>query len=623
MPLITVDPFFSIWSCGDTLYSGETEHWSGKRAPLMIGAFVDGEFRSMGAFDCTGKPFAQRKVYQRDVHYTATSTFYTFEDDDIKVTLRFTSPLLLDRLDILTRPVSYVEYDIVNKTGKEVSFLFGISALISVDKKSQNVEFKKTPYSLSTGNVCQNVLAQSGDTVRIDWGYLHLCDTDAYVAHFDEDANLVRLPTNDRYNAYFDNPFLTVMKYDSHGVITLAYDEIKPIEYLGCQLDEYYTKFFGSFGEMISAAKSEYEDIKTLCDKFDAELTAEASKLSENYERICSLAYRQAISSHKVVDDGKGNILFMSKEDDSNGCIATLDVSYPAVPLFLKYNTDLALGMLRPIVEYAESDAWEFDFAPHDVGQYPLANGAVYGLKNGKQQLDLQMPVEEAANMLIMLAAYEKYSGGDKKFFCEHKETMKKWVNFLVESGYDPDTQLCTDDFAGHLAHNCNLSLKAILGIASYGRLAEDKEMQSLAKRLAKQWESDAKASHGATRLAFDKDGTWSLKYNAVWDTLLDFNLFSEEFKQAETKQYLEKLNRYGVPLDNRADYTKPEWEMWTTAITDNKEYFDKLCEALVNMLSETKERVVFTDWYYTSTASQVLFKNRPVVGAMFVHLLK
>ena len=635
VPLITVDPFFSVWSCSDALYATPTEHWTGIPCPIVAGVFVDNDFHSVSGFDLDGK-LVKRRIYQRSVEITPTSTIYKFENERVKLELTFTTPLLLDRLDILSRPVSYVAYKIEKKCDKPMRFVFGISTRACVNNKTQRVEIKKTDFSLACGNVCQSPLAQSGDNVMIDWGYLHICDRGARVGRIVTNDRIELLPTNDIYNGYDDGAFLLAVKNELEGVVTVAYDEIKPIEYFGDQLDECYTEHFSSFGDMARTAVREYPEIKKLCDEFDAKLTEKTAKLGENYKNITSLAYRQAIAAHKLVKDTEGNLLFLSKEDDSNGCIATLDVTYPSIPLFLKYNPELVKGMLRPIIKYAKSDEWTYDFTPHDAGQYPLCNGQVYSVQSlsllgggnrgnrfyGELKIEAQMPVEEAGNMLLCLAAVKKYSGGDQSLFDENRELMKKWVDYLVEFGYDPENQLCTDDFAGHLARNCNLSLKAILGIAAYAELSGDASYMEIAKKYAKQWEIDAKADHAGTRLTFDGADTWSLKYNIVWDSLLGYNIFSDEVKKNEIEVYKSKMNRYGVPLDNRSDYTKIDWLMWSTCIFRDKEYFDAVCRSMINMVNETLDRVPLTDWYYTSTADYRAFRNRSVVGGLFINLL-
>lgn len=635
IPLITVDPFFSIWSCNDALYASPTEHWSGRPCPIVAGVFVDNQFHSVSGFDIDGK-LIKRRIYQRSVEVTPTSTVYKFENEWVKLDLTFTTPLLLNRLDILSRPVSYVAYKIEKKCDKPMRFIFGISTRACVNNKTQRVEIRKTDFSLSCGNVCQSPLSQSGDNVMIDWGYLHICDKNARVGKFAEQDRLEILPINNTYNGYDDGAFLFAVRNELEGFVTVAYDEIKPIEYFGEQLDECYKEQFDSFGDMVKCAISEYPEIKKLCNEFDKELTEKTGKLGENYKRVTSLAYRQAISAHKLVKDTEGNIIFLSKEDDSNGCIATLDVTYPSIPLFLKYNPELVKGMLRPIIRFARSEDWKFDFTPHDAGQYPLCNGQVYGAQSlyfggggdrgnrfcGDLRLEGQMPVEEAGNMLLCLAAVKKYSGGDQTLFDENRDLMKTWVDYLVNFGYDPANQLCTDDFAGHLARNCNLSLKAILGIAAYAELSDDASYMDIAKKYAKQWEIDAKANHEGTRLTFDGENTWSLKYNIVWDNLLGYRIFSDEVKKNEIKVYKSKMNRYGVPLDSRSDYTKIDWLMWSTCIFDDKEYFDAVCESMVNMINETLDRVPLTDWYYTSTADYRAFRNRTVVGGLFINLL-
>src|SRR5690606_40391308 len=136
------------------------------------------------------------------------------------------------------------------------------------------------------------------------------------------------------------------------------------------------------------------------------------------------------------------------------------------------------------------SEAWPHEFAPHDVGRYPVANGQVYGLA-----MERQMPIEECGNMLIMMAAV-CLAEGKADFAEEHWQLLTQWADYLRQNGMDPGNQLCTDDFGGHLAHNTNLSIKAIIGIASYSILADmlgKKEDSRIylteAKAMAIQWE--------------------------------------------------------------------------------------------------------------------------------------
>jgi hypothetical protein len=217
---------------------------------------------------------------------------------------------------------------------------------------------------------------------------------------------------------------------------------------------------------------------------------------------------------------------------------------------------------------------------------------------------------------------------GNPGFASTYWPQLEKWAAYLKDKGFDPENQLCTDDFAGHLAHNVNLSAKAICGLGSFAKLCEmrgDKakaeEYFKLAREFAQRWVKEAKDGE-KFRLAFDKPGSWSQKYNLIWDRILGLNLFPAEVARQEMDYYKTIQNKYGLPLDNRQAYTKLDWILWTATLTQNRADFEALVDPVYRFLQETPDRSPMTDWYQTRDARKVGFTARPVVGGVFAQML-
>ena len=337
----------------------------------------------------------------------------------------------------------------------------------------------------------------------------------------------------------------------------------------------------------------------------------------QQYAELCALVYRQTMAAHKLVTDSEGNLMYFSKENFSNGSIGTVDITYPSSPMYLCYNTDLLKGMMSPIFEYSHSGRWKKPFAAHDVGTYPHANGQTYGG---------DMPVEESGNMLILTAAIAKVEG-NAEYAAKYWNELTAWADYLKKEGLDPANQLCTDDFAGYFVHNTNLSIKAIMGVASYaylarmlGKVEQADSYESVARNMASKWvEMADDGDH--YRLTFDQPGTWSQKYNLIWDRLLGFNLFPEKVADTEMAFYKEHINCYGLPLDNREDYSKSDWILWTACLTGNDADFCALVQPVWKYANETTSRVPLSDWHYTSTGNQRGFQARSVVGGYYMNI--
>lgn len=659
VPLITHDPYFSVWSMGDQLTDEPTRHWTGAVHEMFGMIRIDGEvFRYTAGWPGGKWPENIPAIKQTNLTLWPTRTIYEFEQSGVRLTLTFTTPALPHKLDILSRPVTYISWDVAAIDGEkhEVSLYYDITAEWATHTDEVSVTASRYRIEdigvLRAGTTDQPILKKAGDRLRIDWGYIYLAvppqlgGLNAISRTFEsrllftrgdsipriDDMNMPRRLNKGTHRqwiptlaAQFD--LGTIGRNPVHRYVLVAYDDMYSIEFLKRKLRPYWNRAEIGPAAMLRDAVTDYVAVTAACEQFDKELVADLIKMGgEEYANIAVLAYRQTLAAHKLVADVNGRPLYFSKENYSNGSIATVDVAYPSSPFFMLFNPTLLKGMLIPVIEYAQTDRWKFPFAPHDLGRYPLANGQRYG--GGEISEENQMPVEECGNILIMTAALAKIEG-HAKFAETYWETLTQWAEYLAEKGMDPENQLSTDDFTGHLAHNTNLSLKAIMALGGYAMLCEmlgQTEKTTIyrqaAEGMAKQWVIMADDGDHY-KLAFDKTGTWSQKYNLVWDDLLALNLFPKEVAQKEITFYKTQQNEFGLPLDNRSRFTKLDWAVWSATLAENEADFNAFIKPVYRFLHQTPDRVPMTDWYWTHNGKLRGFRARSVVGGVFIKMLK
>ncbi len=622
VPLVACDPYFSIWSRANRLTDADTTHWTGSTQRLSSTALIDGKaYRLMGlgpapAMDQTG------------VQVTPTRSIYRFKGAGVAVTLTFTTPALPDDIDLLSRPVTYLTWDVKSADGKPhaVSLSYSNTGEPAVDEPSQKVDWSTVSLpglkGYRVGTVEQPILQKTGDARRIDWGYLYAVGGAGW-----NPVTLGKSSDAKDYNRALVRDLGKVVAAGASAHVVLAYDDLYGVQYFTENLRPYWRRHGMDAAALLRVSERDYATLTKRCVAFDDELTADLTKSGgARYAALGALAFRQTWAGSKIVADAKGQPLFLPKENSSNGCIGTVDIVFPMAPQVLLFGPSLTKALLVSNLDYASSSYWKWPFAPHDLGTYPQANGQVYG--GGERTEENQMPVEESGNMLILTLALAQMEG-NAGFAAKYWPTLTRWAEYLRKEGFDPANQLSTDDFMGHLAHQTNLSIKATLGLGAYARLAkmlgkpEAAEYERTAKAFADRWVKEADDGDHF-RLAFDQKGSWSQKYNLVWDKILDLDLYGDAVRRKEMAYYRKVKSAYGIALDSRqnATPTKLDWTVWTATLTGDKADFDDLLDGVWRFVNEVPQRNPMSDWYNSKSGEQIGFIARPVVGGVFVKTL-
>ncbi len=654
-PLFTKDPFFSIWS-NDELLSTSVTDWRNVQRDLRGYLVVDGiTYRFLGVDP------RYKALNEIDISVELMATDYVFEQDDFSFRLSFVSPLPLDDVMVLGTPICYLTYSFKSQAKHDIRVLLYIGENLTYEKK--NVVRADTVLSEDCsisyiGRDSYNVLSQSVDLDGPDGGFYYLAGPAS--AHLPADS---LLPEGNIKNCYDANKEMGTVTYadhtdinDAHGHFAIGRDGIVDILYYGEPLRSVCFKKHRSF---ISAMDSAYKNIAKILNKvetFEKKVKEDAKEYPVDYWHILLASYRQSVSGHKLVMDEKGRTLFLSKENGSDGCIATVDVTFPSSPLYALYNPKLLEGMLIPVMDLVQFPSWDLPYAPHDCGVYPFCLGQFYGVKTNPELGYLnsvssvlppfyaypsmkaiiddkrQMPVEECGNLLI-LSLLLALTEDDDSFIRRYEATLAEWCDYLLKRPTLPSNQLCTDDFAGLSDKNVNLAIKMAIGIASFGKIEEllgkdGSDYINNAKARAKEIES--LSLDGYIPMSGENgDKRYSVKYNLYMDKLVGTNLFKEKTYVNELAKYETKFLEFGLPLDDRSSWAKSDWQIWISSLA-KKENKGHYYSTIVKYLKESTMRVPFGDWLDAKEGNparygehkELYFVNRTVVGGVFAPIL-
>ncbi len=654
-PLIVRSPYLSTWQ-GSTESPGTWQtFWNGDTTAMAGIARIDGTSFVFAGDPSIGATLAA--LEQTHLTLTATRSVFTLVGGGVQITLEYLSPIDPGDLRRQSIPMAWVLVSAQSIDGAthDVSLYLDVSGEWLSGDPSQQITWAPVSVPSGAGAVQawtmqlaeQQILTEVED--RAQWGTIVLATPQMPgLTYQSGPSTSVRTQFVDQ-GALLDTDDTSYTSIDGNGYPSFGFaldlgqvgsqpqtrqfslGQIRTplVSYLGTPLQPLWTEYFSDWQQMLAFFHADIAGAQQRANTLDAKVSADARKAGgANYEALCVLSLRQAYGATELaVGPDKTPWAFM-KEISSDGDTSTVDVMFPASPVWIYLDPNYLSLLLKPVFGYPVSGQWTAKYAPHDLGPYPVAAGYPH---NGGEN----MPVEESGNMIIMAAAYTRAAPGTTAlvYLQDNYRWLKRWADYLVSTLPDPGLQNQTDDFAGKIAHSVNLSLKGIVAVAAMGQIAHICGEQADARRYRRQarqfiahWLKHAQApGHrhlGLTYRSGRHNRAWGCTYNAYPDALLGTGLVPDSIAAEQAAFYRTKVNRFGLPLQTPHHYGKTDWEMWLAAWLHRYPISQELIEREYRYANTTRSRVPFCDLYDTVSGDQVYgFQARPVQGGIFALL--
>ncbi|KAJ6628763.1 hypothetical protein B0H10DRAFT_2209222 [Mycena sp. CBHHK59/15] len=641
IPLAVRTPYLSTWlpqGTGAALNDVWSTFWTGQITGWAGFVKVDGTaYVFLGAPAVSGSTFS--KATQKSSQFTSTQSIFVLSAGPVDLTVTFLSPVEPNDLVKQSIPFSYMAVSAASTDG--ASHSVQVYSDISGEWVSGDNSLTVNWNSTTTGSVLTHqvqlanptVFGEVNDHTQYGSAFYSTLNTVGTTYQTGADVNVrAQFINNGKLANTLDTGFRAIN--NNWPVFGLSHDlgSINPatapvvfsvghirdpaITYIVAggstqSRSLYFLSECPNTAAVISAFLGDFSCALARAQAFDAKVQSDATKISEDYAAVVALSIRQAFGATELT------ISKTSTEISSDGNVNTVDVIFPAWPIFLYTNPALGKYLLEGLFRYQASGQYPNKWSVHDLGWFKLSQSSRHN-----DGADEAMPVEESGNMIIMALSYAQKSG-DISHLTRYFALLDQWTQFLITDSLIPANQISTDDFAGPLANQTNLAIKGIVGIgamskiqALLGNSAQSANYSSIATSYVSQWQKFSASTTGAhLTLSYGSPDSWGLSYNLFGDKMLKLNLFPTSVYDEQTAWYQTHANAFGVPLDTRHTYTKTDWEIYTAAIVTNTAVRDVFIGAVKKWVSDGQSNGAFGDLYDTVSGAPVGFRARPVVG--------